>query len=482
MNNISEKDSGNTTQNSILYKKQRDKNIVAEFLKALFGELEKRGIRYCVIHSYERLPESLYSELGFSDVDMAIESTGLKNIDTILLELAREYNLKLIQKLYYDIPKCYYYVLSYRDNFGALGFIQLDFLNDEFGVNNYLFPTEEFLAERKRYKNFYIPSPSIEAVHLLIKKVIKGKLLPLHQRKLMSLYKENEQQINKLVTKYFGEKNLPRVRALMHNQKYPSIQEVLKKLRLSLAIKNNLTKPLRIVLKFYWSARRVWYRVLHPTGFIIAFIAPDGGGKSTIAKEVLAQLRQGFRRIRHIHWRPSFLPPPRNIFKLWRYTKNNEIINIDPHHVLPQNPLISLARFFYYTFDYILGYLIKLRWAKIRTALVAMDRYYYDFLVDPKRFRLNIPKWLPKMFLPLIPKPDLVFYLDNDAKNIVKRKSELTLKEIERQVEAFRKLLPKLPNSYLIRTEKPINEVVFQVTSTILEKKASQTRKFLKLK
>jgi len=450
-------------------------NIVKHVLSELFKKLESEGIRYCVLHSYETLPEVL-----ISDVDIAIEKRGLERIDSILYQLANSHGLKIIQKLYYDVPACYYYVLAFWENVSVPKFIQLDFLNDEFGINKYFLGSEILLYKRRRYKNFYIPSASVEAAYLTIKKVTKRKFPKTTFKKLRKLYQEDNQGFEQLILKYFGRNNLVSLKELI-SSKTEGRGEILKKLYLSLMFRYYLPRPQKLFLKVLWLIRRLVTRIINPTGLIMCFLAPDGAGKSTIAKQILTHLRQGFRRTLYIHWRPGVLPPPRRVLNPKKWEKMTNDITVAPHKVPPQNLFISLIRFFYYTLDYIVGYCFKLKIAKIKTGLVVIDRYYYDFLFDLRRFRLNMPKWLPKLLLPIIPKPDMIVYLHNTPEELYKRKQELTLQELKRQVNEYQKMWSKLPNAHQINTNKPIDEIVSEIVSLILEKKATQTLSLLNI-
>lgn len=77
------------------------------------------------------------------------------------------------------------------------------------------------------------------------------------------------------------------------------------------------------------------------------------------------------------------------------------------------------------------------------------DRYAYDFIVDPHRSRLSLPNWVRRLFLRMIPQPDLVFFLDTSSVEIYGRKQELTLNEIERQLQAYRKLVKSDPARFV---------------------------------
>ena len=81
----------------------------------------------------------------------------------------------------------------------------------------------------------------------------------------------------------------------------------------------------------------------------------------------------------------------------------------------------------------------------------------------------------------MIPQPDLVFILDAPTDVIFSRKQELSKEEINRQKFVFVKLSKQLKNAHLIDTNRPLKNVVKEITKIIIEKKIDQTRKKLSL-
>jgi len=219
-------------------------------------------------------------------------------------------------------------------------------------------------------------------------------------------------------------------------------------------------------------------RVKVPTGVFVCIVSPDGGGKSTVSKAVLSKLLGAFRKVVYFHWRPGLLPKLRLLVCKSESDPQFSICNSDiPYR---QARVISLLRWLYYSLDYIIGYYFKLLPLKIRTTAIIFDRYYYDIIIDPARYGFNLPMRLMKLILPLIPKPDLTIYLDNTPECLHERKCELPVAELNRQLEAWRKFIPKLENSRVVTTDKLPGEVVNEVTNMIITKRSEMTEKTLK--
>jgi hypothetical protein len=75
---------------------------------------------------------------------------------------------------------------------------------------------------------------------------------------------------------------------------------------------------------------------------------------------------------------------------------------------------------------------------------VVYDRYYFDFIIDPKRTNLRINQNIAKFFYSVVFKPNLnvLLYAPSDA--ILKRKQELTKETIETLTTNYRNLFEEL--------------------------------------
>lgn len=142
-------------------------------------------------------------------------------------------------------------------------------------------------------------------------------------------------------------------------------------------------------------------------GITVTFSGVDGAGKSTVLEEVKDLLQHKYRqRIVVLRHRPSLLP----ILSSFVHGKKNaerKASNSLPRRGHNTNALSSLLRFFYYYTDYLIGqYYIFFRYT-LRGYTVLYDRYYFDFIIDPKRSNIALPRRFTRWLYCFIMKPQV---------------------------------------------------------------------------
>lgn len=159
----------------------------------------------------------------------------------------------------------------------------------------------------------------------------------------------------------------------------------------------------------------------------IAFLGPDGAGKSTIIDELIAD--DIFINKYYFHLKPVI-------------NKNNSNINVnDPHNKNEYSNFKSTLKLIYFVFIYNYGWLKNIYFKKLKSApVIIFDRYFDDIFVDKKRYRINQNIKSAKFLRKLIPSPDITFVLSTNPEVIFKRKQEVTYQELERQTLAYHEL------------------------------------------
>jgi thymidylate kinase len=130
---------------------------------------------------------------------------------------------------------------------------------------------------------------------------------------------------------------------------------------------------------------------------------------------------------------------------------------------------LSLLFLAYHWIGFWIGYLRYVLPARIKNRAVIGDRYSYDFLLDPKRLRLQLPKWLLKVASMTVPKPDMALGLLADPGKIVARKNELSKSEIEAYQANLMKLCHGAKHIHRLNADGSIEENVRTARSHILK-------------
>src|SRR4051812_32712739 len=142
-----------------------------QVLLNILSELESSQSEFALLHGDDDVPPDVAS-----DVDMAFAEPPPLGIEPVLQRLAAAGELMIVQRLHYDIPHGYYYILQIPGV--ALRFLHLDCLCDTSGINRYHLPTTYLLEGAISGSYGRRIDKRKEAVYLLMKRAVKGKLSP----------------------------------------------------------------------------------------------------------------------------------------------------------------------------------------------------------------------------------------------------------------------------------------------------------------
>lgn len=162
----------------------------------------------------------------------------------------------------------------------------------------------------------------------------------------------------------------------------------------------------------------------------MVIIGPDGVGKTTLAAELLKDW-PGERG--YFHFRPPFrahlqpeVPPSAGF------------VAAKPDRADRGSRVLGWLRILQNLVRFIGGYLLSVRPALRRGALVVGDRWAYGYLAAPQQLKYYGPRWLARLVVSMLPRPDLVVCLTAPPNTVVARKAELTVPQVEAQDGAWR--------------------------------------------
>lgn len=441
-------------------------SFLITFIQDFFKILKNSTIEYAVLHHGDDLEKAVSS-----DVDIVLNEDPRLRFIPQLVKFAKESNFTVCQQLYYEVYRGYYLILSPDEHPGE--FLHIDCIFDPYGISRYYVPTTFFMKNLDNACGIYQVSKINQTLYLLIKRIIKRSVSTENLNELKMLSDHEAKMLLKNWENTFGPDYLTDVNHLLRTDSAEEANMIAQSIHEPVIRQYNRRHPFRLAFHLCFDLYRKFIRFVRPTGFFIVVLGPDGSGKSTITSELRRQLDRGFRATQQFHWRPGLLP------KLSRSNNsdNAETIDNTPAEKSKYGFTISLVRFAYYWLDFVLGYWLKLYPEKAQTTLIIGERYFPDVLVHPSRYGFSLPQWLMRLASKLVPKPDLVILLQDDPETIYKRKAELPVEVISRQISEYELEASHWGESVIIRTDKPAESVACAISDIIIDKCSQRTYK-----
>lgn len=205
-------------------------------------------------------------------------------------------------------------------------------------------------------------------------------------------------------------------------------------------------------------------------GLFCVLVGLDGSGKTTLARNLcnVSTAGERFSGVRYFHWRPKAIRTTEFPLPEYRNTQRKAALQSTA-----LNSVLSSARLVKNVM------LAKLVW-HLRVAswidqgyLVLVDRYFYNYLLDPASVKYAGPSWLLARAQKWFPRPEMVVILRTPKEILLQRKQELSPEEIERQVATMETISFDANQTATIDASLPAAEVAHRTMSE-LEKAASQ--------
>lgn len=396
----------------------------SEFISCLFQQLSKNKISYFVYGEYMYLP----SDTAGSDIDIILDYKYLQQTKEVIKEICKNNGI-ILGSFYTNTTSLFYRFIT--STWG----VQIDIFFRGFiykGISYY--PISNISQDIIKHnginalriqKSYYIGFLK-EIIHL-------GKAKEKYIRGFYEEVNANLDVYKKEITDLYGNETSS---IIFNNLSIEGLKTKSKDIRNAILRHLSLPQKTTIVLNKLSLFKRF---IQKRPGYVIAILGTDGSGKSTIINQITPILNEGFHDgIVYHHLRPNAIPDL-GILMGKKEKKHTPMVVSDPHAGKSSGLAGSLIRWGYYLIDYTIGYL-KIVFPIIHTKskIFIFDRYYYDYYIDQKRSKTNLPNWVIKLGELFVPKPDIILCLGGNPQMIYQRKPETSLEEVTRQTDALR--------------------------------------------
>ena len=406
-----------------------------------------------MLRNYQDLPATTSN-----DIDVLVSPGQFAAAERALVDAAGDCGYRLHNRIEFATTSFFFFHTE------SLRQIQIDLFTSLTWHSFDLLSVSEVLARRiVRNDLFAVPQPVDEAIINLCGRLIyHGYVREKYKAGIQAAFRAEPEQARARLGEIFGSALAEPVVARAVAGEWSEIEGRWKALRRALILRRLARHTAGTLATLARDAVRLTRRVFRSGGMTIVLLGADGSGKSTAGQKLVENLANTFPPGKgiEIHWKPI-------VFRK-QHRKATGRPNLNPHGQKCRGRLASLLYLGGHWLEFFLGSFVEFRPVLFRGGLVLIDRYFYDFLVDQRRYRLQVPEWIIRCAFGVLRKPDLVFLLDAPAEVLQARKQEVTPEETARQVEVFRRVVGRLPNGRIVDATQPPDHVAAQLTSEVL--------------
>ena len=211
-------------------------------------------------------------------------------------------------------------------------------------------------------------------------------------------------------------------------------------------------------------------KFLNKRNKLIAFVGPDGCGKTSFINSFSSQLDPDIKIIKfHIRFHTvprigQLINRIKNLFgSSTSISMSATSSSLDDqyqkyHYPPPKHIFVCILVLLYECIDYASGYFYS--FFSRRQTFFIFDRYLYDYYTELDW--INTPHWFIRIVMFIAPTPNHIVHLTNSAEAIFSRKGELSIEEINMINYRIEHLLASHTSYTTIVTDKPADDLAFE--------------------
>ena len=446
---------------------------VAQFVEAFFAALRDRNIKHCMLRNYQDFP---VPRSATSDLDVMVDPLRWTEILDTLRQITECLGLRILTSFTSTtVTPLNVHIAALEgpslhiDLLTGLVWRQYDLIDSRLLLDGII---SEPAPPR--------PRPAHEAAVTLLGYLFhQGMVKPEYRVRISHLVAVDGPAFEQFIERVWGPERARELAGMVQRQAWDDIKSWKDRAGATLRRQGWMADPPKTMKRLAGRFSNTLSRLMWPPGVWIAVIGPDGCGKSTINAALMQSMTSIFapNKSHHLHWRPGVLPAPGAIFSARKRGLVSGPVT-DPHAPPPRSTIVSIARFLYFCVDFVLGANFRFRPLLGRNGLIVVDRYFYDFFVDQRRYRLKLPQWIVSAAERLIPRPNLIFYLDVPSEVILGRKAELPVAELDRQRASFVALVGKLGSrARLVDANRSVEEIANDLRMQVFDYLAAREQR-----
>lgn len=441
--------------------------VIERLARLFFARLDEQHVVWAVAHGWYGLPH--YAR---HDVDLLVNRRDVRIVERILREVCRQTGWILYGSFRNSILWSYWLLLPGTEQ----SYFQVDVMVESGMRGRPFFRTrlgrDELGYRWKNEEGIWCVTYAFAAASDLLKELIANSRFEglLRFRHVEDALKFESREFEILLSDATRDTSLAeRIMSVCKEKKYEELSQYAKEIRRR--FRRYAWQDLFPLSRYVYDYFRLRFHSF--LRLMVVIIGPDGSGKTTIGDRIEERFKyRPFLNVMRVHSNFSSAVRMRDIKTfLMRMVGRSVVFKSEVPAgtrgigmTRPLSRFRSMVYVAYYGIWFALGRIQLWRWRTFSSLIIA-DRYYYDYYY--MRGHMNSPIWFKKLIEIVVPKPNLIFYLERPADIIFRQKPELEVEEICRQQSVIREWVKNHQEACVIDASVGVEQTIARVNAVI---------------